>query len=111
MRAIVTVLGLSLLLAGCVTGGSGSSIDGNWSSDDGVFIANFNNGAFTSRLTGTGETVVADGRYARSPDGITLSWTSIAANESRAAKCVFVTTRQLSCAPSVGQPFTMTRVR
>ncbi len=110
MRAIVIICGLAAMLAGCVTGSSSSPIDGNWGSDDGVFIATFQNGAFTSRLTGTGETVVADGRYARTPDGIRLSWTSIAANEARAANCTLTSSRQLSCAPSVGQPFTMTRV-
>ena len=111
MRAILTVVGLTALLAGCVSSGSGRSVDGNWSSDDGVFVATFQSGAFTSRLTGTGETVVADGRYTRTADGLTLSWTSIAANQPRSARCVFVTTAQLSCTPSVGQPFTMSRVR
>ncbi|UOM33804.1 hypothetical protein [Acuticoccus sp. I52.16.1] len=111
MRAMMIVCGLAVSLAGCVTGSGGSSIDGNWGSDDGVFIATFQNGAFTSRLTGTGETVVADGRYVRTGAGLRLNWTSIAANEARTAECTLITTRQLSCAPSVGQPFTMTRVR
>lgn len=111
MRAIVITLGLAALLAGCVSGGSSSTIDGNWASDDGIFIATFQTGAFTSRLTGTGEVVVADGRYTRTQSTVSLSWTSIAANEARAATCTFLSSRQLSCTPSAGQPFTMTRVR
>lgn len=111
MRTLALTIAMAVSLAGCVSGGSGSNIDGNWGSDDGVFVATFQNGAFTSRLTGTGETVVADGRYSRTPNGVSLSWTSIAANEQRAASCTLVAPQRLSCTPTVGQPFTMTRVR
>jgi hypothetical protein len=100
------------MLAGCQgLQGGGSSVDGSWASDDASppFITTFQNGAFTTRLT-TGETVVSDGRYARAANGLTLSWTSLAANEQRSAACSFVTSRQLACTPSVGQTFTMSRV-
>jgi hypothetical protein len=101
---------IALALAACQTGRVGGGLDGNWASDDGVFVATFDNGAFISRLTGTGETVVADGRYSRSAGGIQLEWTSIAANERRSAQCEFLGSGRLRCAPSVGEPFTMTRV-
>lgn len=87
-----------------------NTIDGNWASDDGVFVATFNNGAFSSRLTGTGETVVADGRYERTSGGFELRWVSIVANEGRAASCRFVGASRVQCSPSAGAPFTMTRV-
>ena len=102
---------LAVALIGCQSARfGGGGVDGNWASDDGVFVATFNNGAFTSRLTTTGETVVADGRYASTGNGLTLAWTSITLNERRSADCSFITTTRLNCAPSVGQPFTMTRV-
>jgi hypothetical protein len=99
-----------LVLAACQSARFGNPVDGNWASDDGVFVATFRDGAFTSRLTGTGETVVADGRYTRTDQGLLLEWTSIAANEQRSARCRFTDSDRLSCRPSTGQPFTMTRV-
>ncbi|MBJ3778887.1 hypothetical protein [Acuticoccus mangrovi] len=107
MRAL-PILAL-LLIAGCQST-SRDTLEGSWASDDGVFVATFDNGAFNSRLTGTGETVVADGRYQRDATGLALSWTSIVANERRAAACQFVASNKLTCTPSVGQPFSMTRV-
>lgn len=112
MRLIGLCMAVAVVLAGCqgtrLT--NTDAVAGNWASDDGVFVANFANGAFSSRLTGTGETVVADGRYDPTGTGVTLTWTSIAANERRSASCSFATRSQLRCAPSVGAPFTMTRV-
>ncbi|MEO1088475.1 MAG: hypothetical protein AAFY88_29940, partial [Acidobacteriota bacterium] len=81
----------------------------NWASDDGVFVATFRNGSFTSRLVSTGDTVVADGRYTSTAGGLNLAWTSIAANERRTAQCTLVAQSQLSCVPNVGQRFTMSR--
>lgn len=108
--AVPIVLGCAVLLAGCLSQSARSSVEGSWASNDGVFVASFDNGAFTSRLTGTGEVVVADGRYQLSRSGVQLSWTSIAANEHRAAACAFQTPSVLTCTPSVGEPFSMTRV-
>lgn len=106
------IVGLAALaIAGCQGAGiGGTAIDGNWASDDGVFVATFNNGAFSSRLTGTGETVVADGRYSRQGGGFRLRWVSIVANEQRSADCTFTSSSTVRCTPSAGQPFSMTRV-
>ncbi|WP_420393038.1 hypothetical protein [Acuticoccus sp.] len=109
LAAIISIAG-GLGLAACVSGNVRPAVDGNWASDDGVFVATFQNGAFTSRLTSTGETVVADGRYNRTPSGLALAWTSIAANEQRGASCRFASQRQLVCSPSAGEAFSMTRV-
>jgi hypothetical protein len=106
---ILVAVAVVLVLAGCQTARFGDPVSGRWASDDGVFVATFRNGAFSSRLTSTGETVVADGRYRRTTDGLILEWTSIAANERRTAQCRFLATSRLACAPSVGQSFTMTR--
>lgn len=107
---ILLVCAVMLAVAGCQSARFANPLEGRWASDDGVFIATFDDGAFTSRLTGTGETVVADGRYARSEGEIVLEWTSIAANERRAARCRFIASNQLACIPTVGGQFTMTRV-
>lgn len=109
MRTLL-VCAAMLAVAGCQTARLGPSVEGRWASDDGVFVATFDNGAFTSRLTGTGEVVVADGRYQRQDGGLVLEWTSIAANEQRAARCRFLASNQLACIPTVGGRFTMTRV-
>jgi hypothetical protein len=109
VRTLV-VCAVVLILAACQSARLGDPVEGRWASDDGVFVATFDSGAFTSRLTGTGETVVANGRYSREPGGLLLEWTSIAANERRAARCRFLASNQIACEPTVGDRFTMTRV-
>ncbi|MEM7696049.1 MAG: hypothetical protein AAF318_16490 [Pseudomonadota bacterium] len=109
MRFLTLVMAAALL-AGCQSARlSSSGIAGDWASTDGVFVAQFANGAFTSRLVTTGETVVADGRYEVTGQTVALAWTSIAANEQRSANCVFGNRNEVTCTPSVGNPFTMTR--
>lgn len=112
MKTLLRSLTVGLMVAGCqgIQVG-GDNFDGSWESNDAAppFITTFQNGAFTTRLT-TGETVVSDGRYRREANGLTLEWTSMAANEQRSAICQFVATRQLACTPSVGQTFMMSRV-
>jgi len=99
-----------LALTACQSARFGNPVEGSWASADGVFVATFRDGAFSSRLTETGETVVADGRYTRRAEGLLLEWTSIAANERRSARCRFVASNRLACTPSAGRPFTMSRV-
>jgi hypothetical protein len=103
---------LAVALAACQSTPTAKTepLDGNWAADDGSFIASFNNGTFSSRLISTGETVVTDGSYTRTPTGFSLTWTSIAANEPRSANCTFTTSDKIACEPSAGQKFTMTRV-
>jgi hypothetical protein len=102
---------IALGLAACQTAKPAAEpVDGNWAADNGEFIATFNQGAFSSRLISTGETVIAGGQYTRGADGLALTWTSLAANEARSANCTFVAANKISCTPSVGQTFTMTRV-
>lgn len=108
---LVPILAASLALAACQTATTRSEpIDGNWAADDGSFIAAFDGGAFSSRLISTGETVISDGRYTRTTDGLSLTWTSIAANEPRSATCAFTDQNRIACTPSDGMGFTMTRV-
>ena len=109
MKTLLVCLAL-FVMAGCQSARMVNPVDGRWASDDGVFVARFDAGAFTSRLSGTGETVVADGRYQREGGGLRLEWTSIAADERRTADCRFIAANRLACAPSVGTDFTMTKV-
>lgn len=85
-------------------------LDGTWASDDGVFVATFDSGRFTSRLTSTGE-VVADGRYVDlgSGGGAQLSWYAVVSKQQRTAVCTFLTPTRVQCDPNVGNAFTMTR--
>ena len=110
--AALGVAMLAAMLAGCQsTGGfGGPAIDGSWASDDGVFVARFSEGQFSSTLTSTGELATGDGRYTRSGSVVELSWISRATNERRLATCSFVTQSQLSCTPSVGTPFSLSRI-
>lgn len=109
MRTIapIAIVLLAGVLAGCQT--AGRTVDGRWASDDGVFVATFSNGAFTSRLTDTGD-VVAEGRYMRAADGLQLTWLSIVTGEQRSAVCRFQEPGRLACQPRNAAPFSMTRV-
>lgn len=101
------LLGL-LAIAGCQTSFQ-DPLSGRWAADDGVFVATFSGGAFTSRLTTT-EEVVAEGSYRPTASGVDLSWLSIATNQQRSAVCTFIAANRLSCQPAGAQPFTMTKV-
>ncbi len=107
-RLLATMAALAAIaVAGCQTAGGG--VDGRWASDDGVFVATFSDGSFTSRLTSTNE-VVAKGSYMSSADGLQLTWLSIVTNEQRSAVCRFVSGNQLACQPRGAQPFSMSRI-
>lgn len=103
-------LAIALAVASCQGSRSADRVEGRWASDDGVFVATFDGGAFTSQLVSTGDTVVADGRYSDTGAAVQLRWTSIVANEGRSARCTFAGANRLACEPSAGDAFSMTRV-
>lgn len=109
MRVIIIIAALATALAGCQSARLGGGIDGTWATQDGVLVSTFSNGAFTSRVTTTGETVVEDGRYSRSGETLSLAWTSLIANERRSAECTVLSNTQMTCTPSAGPPFTLNR--
>lgn len=88
----------------------GRGLDGTWASDDGVFVATFDAGRFTSRLNSTGE-IVADGRYVDLGDGggAQLTWFSVVSQEQRTAVCTFLAPGRVQCEPNAGNAFTMTK--
>lgn len=109
MRFII-LAAVAATLIGCQSARLGGGIDGTWTTEDGVLVSSFTrSGAFTSRVVSTGETVVEDGRYSRSGDQLTLAWTSLIANERRSAECTILSSTRMSCAPSAGPAFVLTR--
>lgn len=109
MRFLVLVAIVAATLTACQSARFGGGVDGTWISSDGVLVSTFSQGAFTSRVTTTGETVVEDGRYSRTGDKLTLAWTSLVANQRRSAECTVNSPTVMSCTPSQGDAFTLTR--
>ena len=109
MRFVVLAAVVAVTLTACQSARFGGGIDGTWTSSDGVLVSTFSQGAFTSRVTTTGETVVEDGRYSRTGNQLTLAWTSLVANARRSAECNLSSPTVMTCTPSVGDSFTLTR--
>jgi|SRR5688572_22496281 hypothetical protein len=79
----------SLLLAACQMlppVARGTRMDGQWASSDGVFIASFQGGQFTSRFIKTNE-VLAQGTYSVAGDQVSMQWLSVATQQQRSASC------------------------
>jgi hypothetical protein len=101
----------SLLLAACQMlqpVARGSRMDGQWASSDGVFIASFRGGQFTSRFTRTNE-VLAQGTYSVVGDQVAMQWLSIATQQQRSATCTFAGAATVRCNQAGGGSFELTR--
>ena len=112
----------ALLLAACQTGptqvgarGMGGAaapastpMDGSWASTDGVFVASFKGGNFTSRFTRTNE-VLAQGSYSVSGDAVTMQWLSVATQQERSASCTMSGEDKVHCEQAGGGGFDLTR--
>lgn len=116
MKPVLAICALSLAagLAACQSAPQPNPLargfDGTWASDDGVFVATFDAGRFTSRLNSTGE-IVADGRYVDLGvgAGAQLTWYSVVSQEQRTAVCTYLTPTRVRCDPNAGNVFTMTK--
>jgi hypothetical protein len=115
--SVPVVLALSgLLLAGCQTGPSSGGMqraaatpmDGSWASTDGVFVANFQEGNFTSRFTRTNE-VLAQGTYTVSGSQISMQWLSVATQQQRSASCTMSGSDTVRCEQAGGGGFELQR--
>lgn len=118
--SVVGALAVSaLLLAACQTGptqmGMGSRaasaatpMDGNWASTDGVFVASFQGGNFTSRFTRTNE-VLAQGNYSVAGNQVTMQWLSVATQQERSASCTMSGSDKVHCEQAGGGGFDLTR--
>lgn len=109
------VLGLALLVAGCVSSGPrlptpvATFVDGDWTFGEGQFMARFNVGAFNSVFLATNEQVSA-GEYTVMGDQVNLRWVSFRDRSERSAICRLAGSGQLACTQSTGQVFVMRRL-
>lgn len=83
-------------------------MDGTWASTDGVFVATFGQGKFTSRFTATNE-ILAQGTYTVAGSTITMDWISVATQQRRAAACSFMASDTVSCNQAGGGKFELRR--
>jgi hypothetical protein len=102
-----------LLLAACQTYEqpvlrAQSAMDGDWASTDGVFVANFQNGRFTSRFTQTNE-ILAQGTYTVAGSNVSMQWISVQAQEQRSAHCSIVGAGIVTCNQAGGGSFGLQR--
>jgi len=101
-----------ILLAACQTNQPAprvmSAMDGNWASTDGVFVATFQEGQFTSRYTRTNE-VLAQGTYTVSGSTVNMQWLSVQAQEQRSAACTLMSPESVSCNQAGGGTFGLQR--
>jgi hypothetical protein len=83
-------------------------MDGNWASSDGVFVATFQGGRFTSRFTQTNE-ILAQGTYTVAGGNVTMQWISVQAQQQRAANCAFTDADSVQCTQTGGGSFELNR--
>ena len=101
----------ALILAACQTYGTQpqrTAMDGRWASTDGVFIADFDRGSFTSRFTQTGE-VLAQGTYSVAGATVSLRWLSVQAQAQRSATCTLTSASTVHCLQDGGGAFDLQR--
>lgn len=112
INTIVPVL--AIFVAGCQThqqvaqAPTASPMDGQWASADGVFVASFRSGQFTSRFTKTNE-VLADGRYSIEGSQVTMQWHSVATKQQRSASCTITSPNTVHCNQGGGTGFDLQR--
>lgn len=112
------LLTAALFVGACQTGFYQSSappppqamtpMDGMWSSTDGVFVAQFDAGRFTSRFTATNE-ILAQGSYNVAGNIVTMQWTSVATQQRRSATCTINTRDTVTCNQDGGGNFQLAR--
>lgn len=85
-----------------------TAMDGSWAATDGVFVASFQGGAFTSRFTKTNE-ILAQGSYRVAGDTVTMEWLSVATQEQRSATCRISEANRVRCEQGGGGGFELQR--
>jgi hypothetical protein len=106
---------LALSVAACQstspvkTVSSGAVMDGKWASADGVFVASFAGGRFTSRFTKTNE-VLAQGSYSVQGAQVDMRWLSVATKQQRAASCSITGAASVHCNQVGGTGFDLRRI-
>jgi hypothetical protein len=77
-------------------GPAGTPMDGQWSSADGIFVATFRGGQFTSTDARTGA-VLAQGTYTMSGGAANLNWISTQRKQQFSAVCTFRDPNAVHC--------------
>lgn len=112
-----TVAALSIILAGCLGGGSGSGpsrpvqtgVEGTWIDAQGTGLSTISGGVFTTVATDTGQKL-AEGSYAlTTPTSVQISGTSLIRQSPISFNCLLVSSSQLNCTSSAGTQFVLTR--
>jgi hypothetical protein len=85
-----------------------TAMDGRWASTDGIFIAEFQRGSFTSRYTQTGE-ILAQGTYAVTGPNVSMRWLSVQAQAQRSAACTITSASTVHCQQDGGGGFDLQR--
>ena len=106
----------ALLLAACqsytgmgpAAAPQGTAMDGQWASTDGVFVAVFDRGTFTSRFIQTNE-ILAQGTYTVAGPSVSMQWMSVQAQQQRSANCSFTAANTVSCTQAGGGAFDLRR--
>jgi hypothetical protein len=83
-------------------------MDGVWASTDGVFVASFDRGSFTSRFTATNE-ILAQGSYSVAASTVSMQWISVATQQRRSANCTFTAADVVACSQDGGGSFELRR--
>jgi len=104
-----------LFVGACQTYDTGPAVmpvttpmDGVWASTDGVFVATFDRGSFTSRFTATNE-ILAQGSYTVAGNTVTMQWISVATQQRRSANCVIGAGESVTCNQDGGGHFELRR--
>ena len=111
------VAALSIILAGCLGGGSGggpsrpsqTGVEGTWIDAQGTGLSTISGGVFTTVATDTGQKL-AEGSYAlTNPTSVQISGTSLIRQAPISFNCLLVSSSQLNCTSSAGTQFVLTR--
>ena len=102
-----------VLLAGCQSGPgsvarSGPTMEGRWASADGIFVATFSGGSFTSVDAQT-SALLAQGSYSVQDGQVNMNWISASTNEQRSAVCGFTSPTSVTCDQPGATPFQLNR--
>ena len=105
----------ALVLAGCQTAkidptAGGGGLAGNWAPENGGYRAVFDNGAFSTVASDTGN-VISQGSYvAQSESEVVLNWSSNITGQQNSATCARPSPDVLNCTDGGGKTFTLRRL-
>jgi hypothetical protein len=101
----------SFLLAACQIlqpAARTTRMDGRWASSDGIFVATFKGGSFTS-LDARTSAVLAQGTYSVAGDQVSMQWLSLTSKQQRSATCSFAGAATIRCDQAGGGNFELRR--